>query len=88
MPHAVYYSFELNRDGALLWEFNRRSGWLQRVIDAWTVGNEAHGSSAVLTAASIVALEAIEVFAMLLDAAGLRSRLPPRGRSQHAKIPT
>lgn len=33
-PHAVYYSIELNRSGALLWEFNRRSGCVQSVIDA------------------------------------------------------
>jgi hypothetical protein len=52
----------------------------------WKLANAAHDSSSVLTAASIVALEAIERFAMLLDAAGLRSRLPPRACSRHAKI--
>jgi hypothetical protein len=87
LRHAAYYSFELNRRGALLWELNRRSGWVQRVFDTRWLTNEAHDSSAVLTAASIVPLEAIERVAMLLDAAGLRSRRPHRACSRRAKIP-
>jgi hypothetical protein len=53
----------------------------------WKLAKTAHDSLAALTNASIVALEAIERFAMLLYAAGLRSRLSPRASSRHAKIP-
>ena len=54
----------------------------------WKLANTTPDSSAALTTASIVAIEAIERFAMLLDAAGLRSRLPPCACSLHAKIPS
>jgi hypothetical protein len=87
LPHAVYYSFELNRRRALLWEFNRRSGRSRARYRGRKLAQAARDSSAVLTAASIVALEAIERFVRLLDAAGLRSRLPPRAGSPLAKIP-
>jgi hypothetical protein len=33
MPHAAYYSFELNRSGALLWEFNPCSWSVQSYAD-------------------------------------------------------